>query len=70
VYKKGGVGNDRSVPTREVRVREVKALETRAGNTRFVLVDNEGDEYTSPATTPRNRRDRQALRKERSRKLP
>jgi hypothetical protein len=35
------------VPTREVRVREVEALKTRAGNTRFVLVDEEGNEYTT-----------------------
>jgi hypothetical protein len=35
------------VATREVRVREVKALKTRAGNTRFVLVDEEGYEYTT-----------------------
>jgi hypothetical protein len=33
--------------TREVRVREVKALQTRSGNTRFVLVDDEGNEYTT-----------------------
>ena len=33
--------------TREVRVREVKALKTRAGNTRFVLVDEGGNEYTT-----------------------
>jgi hypothetical protein len=32
---------------REIRVREVKALKTRAGNTRFVLVDNDGNEYTT-----------------------
>ena len=32
---------------REVRVREVKALKTRAGNTRFVLVDSDGNEYTT-----------------------
>jgi hypothetical protein len=32
---------------REVRVREVKALKTRAGNTRFVLVDDDGNEYTT-----------------------
>jgi hypothetical protein len=35
------------VATREVRVREVKALKTRAGNTRFVLVDEGGNEYTT-----------------------
>ena len=32
---------------RVVRVREVKALKTRAGNTRFVLVDSDGNEYTT-----------------------
>lgn len=32
---------------REIRVREVKALKTRAGNTRFVLVDDDGNEYTT-----------------------
>jgi hypothetical protein len=35
------------VSEREVRVREVKALKTRAGNTRFVLVDADGNEYTT-----------------------
>jgi hypothetical protein len=40
-------GNERTVPTREVCVREVRALETRAGNTRFVLVDDDGNEYTT-----------------------
>jgi hypothetical protein len=35
------------VSAREVRVREVKALKTRAGNTRFVLVDSDGNEYTT-----------------------
>jgi hypothetical protein len=33
--------------TREVRVVEVKGIETRSGNTRFVLVDEEGNEYTT-----------------------
>lgn len=33
--------------TREVGVHEVKALKTRGGNTRFVLVDSEGNEYTT-----------------------
>jgi hypothetical protein len=33
--------------TREVRVREVKAHQTRSGNTRYVLVDDEGNEYTT-----------------------
>jgi hypothetical protein len=30
-----------------VRVAEVKAFKTKSGNTRFVLVDDEGDEYTT-----------------------
>jgi hypothetical protein len=33
--------------TREVRVVEVKGHETRSGNTRFVLVDEDGNEYTT-----------------------
>jgi hypothetical protein len=33
--------------TREVRVQEVKAFKTSSGNTRFVLVDDEGNEYTT-----------------------
>jgi hypothetical protein len=33
--------------TREVRVREVKAHQTRSGNTRYVLVDEDGNEYTT-----------------------
>ena len=33
--------------SREVRVKEVKAHQTRSGNTRYVLVDNEGNEYTT-----------------------
>jgi hypothetical protein len=40
-------GNERTVPTREVCVREVRALKTHAGNTRFVLVDDDGNEYTT-----------------------
>ena len=35
------------VPEAEVGVREVKALRTRGGSTRFVLVDEEGREYTT-----------------------
>ena len=31
----------------EVVVREVKTLQTRSGNTRFVLVDEDGNEYTT-----------------------
>jgi hypothetical protein len=33
--------------TREVLVEEVKAHETRSGNTRYVLVDEEGNEYST-----------------------
>jgi hypothetical protein len=32
---------------REVRVKEVKVLESRSGNTRYVLVDEHGNEYTT-----------------------
>jgi hypothetical protein len=35
------------VPEAEVRVREVKALRTQSGNTRFVLLDDGGREYTT-----------------------
>jgi hypothetical protein len=35
------------MPTAEVRAREVKAFETRGGNTRFVLVDDAGKEYST-----------------------
>jgi hypothetical protein len=35
------------VPEEEVLVREVKAFETRAGNTRFVLVDEAGREFST-----------------------
>jgi hypothetical protein len=35
------------MPTAEVRAREVKAFETRNGNTRFVLVDDSGKEYST-----------------------
>jgi hypothetical protein len=33
--------------TREIRVREVKAHKTSSGNTRFALVDDEGNEYST-----------------------
>jgi hypothetical protein len=33
--------------TREVQVQEVKAFKTSSGNTRFVLVDDAGNEYTT-----------------------
>jgi hypothetical protein len=35
------------MPETEVRVSDVKAFKTRSGNTRFVLVDDEGNEYTT-----------------------
>jgi hypothetical protein len=35
------------VPEEEVRVREVKALRTQSGNVRFVLVDDQGREYST-----------------------
>jgi hypothetical protein len=35
------------MPEAEVRVSEVKALKTRSGNTRFVLIDDEGNEYST-----------------------
>jgi hypothetical protein len=38
-----------TIPTwrRPFQVREVKTLQTRSGNTRFVLVDEKGNEYTT-----------------------
>lgn len=35
------------MPETEVRVSEIKAFKTRSGNTRFVLVDDEGKEYST-----------------------
>jgi hypothetical protein len=35
------------MPEAEVRVNEVKAFKTRSGNTRFVLVDDAGKEYST-----------------------
>jgi hypothetical protein len=35
------------MPELDVEVREVKALTTRSGNTRFVLVDEGGNEYST-----------------------
>jgi hypothetical protein len=35
------------MPEVEVRVSEVKAFKTRSGNTRFVLVDDTGKEYST-----------------------
>jgi hypothetical protein len=35
------------MPDAEVRVADVKAFKTKSGNTRFVLVDDQGNEYTT-----------------------
>lgn len=35
------------MPETQVRVNEIKAFKTRSGNTRFVLVDDEGKEYST-----------------------
>jgi hypothetical protein len=35
------------MPETEVRVSEVNAFKTRSGNTRFVLVDDQGNEYST-----------------------
>ena len=35
------------MPESEVRVSEVKAFKTRSGNTRFVLADDQGNEYST-----------------------
>jgi hypothetical protein len=35
------------MPEAEVLVSEVKALKTKSGNTRFVLVDGDGNEYST-----------------------
>ena len=35
------------MPEAEVRVSDVKAFQTKSGNTRFVLVDDEGNEYST-----------------------
>jgi hypothetical protein len=35
------------MPETEVRVSDVRAFETKSGNTRFVLVDDEGKEYST-----------------------
>ena len=35
------------MPEAEVRVAELKAFETKSGNTRFVLVDDQGKEYST-----------------------
>jgi hypothetical protein len=35
------------VPEDEVRVADVKALKTKSGNTRFVLIDDRGKEYST-----------------------
>jgi hypothetical protein len=35
------------MPEAEIRVAEVKAFKTRSGNTRFVLADDQGNEYST-----------------------
>jgi hypothetical protein len=35
------------MPEEEVRVADVKAIRTKSGNTRFVLVDDAGNEYST-----------------------
>ena len=40
-------GNPYGVPEAEVKVDEVKAFKTQSGNTRFVLRDGDGNEYTT-----------------------
>ncbi len=35
------------MPEADVRVRDVKAFKTKSGNTRFVLVDDQGTEYST-----------------------
>jgi hypothetical protein len=35
------------MPETEVRVADVRAFKTRSGNTRFVLVDDQGNEYST-----------------------
>ncbi|MFL5952351.1 MAG: hypothetical protein ACJ74M_12170 [Gaiellaceae bacterium] len=35
------------MPEADVRVADVKAFKTRSGNTRFVLVDDQGNEYST-----------------------
>lgn len=35
------------MPEAEVQVRDVKAVDTKAGNTRFVLIDEQGKEYST-----------------------
>ena len=35
------------MPEEEVRVAEVRAFKTKSGNTRFVLVDDQGKEYST-----------------------
>ena len=44
---RGVAGNIGRVPEAEVRIIEIKALKTRSGNTRFVVVDEGGKEYST-----------------------
>jgi hypothetical protein len=53
-FRRSSAGDDpaatrrrNDVPEAEVRVREVKALRTQGGNVRFILVDEEGREYST-----------------------
>jgi hypothetical protein len=41
------IGNDASVAEGEVRVAEIKALKTRWAKTRYVLIDDAGNEYST-----------------------
>jgi hypothetical protein len=40
-------GQEQGVPEKSVDVREVREVESRSGNTRWVLKDGEGNEYTT-----------------------
>ena len=44
---RGNSGNDSLVPEAEVQIANVKAVKTRSGNTRFVVVDGMGREYST-----------------------
>ena len=43
----GGPGNVIGMAEAEIRVAEVKAVKTRSGNTRFIVVDDKGNEYST-----------------------
>jgi hypothetical protein len=40
-------GHESHMPEAEVHVSEVKAIRTKSGNTRFVLIDDAGNEYST-----------------------